>query len=136
MKKQAKTLFVKSGDLKMRLLRLANLQPFLVIIILFCQLHKYISQNLSADSHFEGLNIIKSYDINYIFKNKLFFNFGRKNPENLSFKIKNLGYTFVSFSSPQSLYCFLFSKLPCFLFLNKESYIKLIHNWCNGTPLQ
>ena len=68
MKKQAKTLFVKSGDLKKRqLLCLANLQPFLAI---FCQLHKHLSQNLGADGHFEGLNVSKSqlnqfYDINY-----------------------------------------------------------------------
>ena len=50
-----------------RLLRLANLQPFLAI---FCQLHKHLSQNLGADGHFEGLNVSKSqlnqfYDINY-----------------------------------------------------------------------
>ena len=48
-------------------MRLANLQPFLAI---FCQLHKYLSQNLGADGHFEGLNVSKSqlnqfYDINY-----------------------------------------------------------------------
>ena len=40
-----------------QLLRLAILQPFLAIS---CQPHKYISQNLGADGHFEGLNVSKS----------------------------------------------------------------------------
>ena len=31
------------------------LQPFLAIF--FCQLHKYLSQNLDADGHFEVLNV-------------------------------------------------------------------------------
>ena len=49
---------LKTGHLKKRqLLRLANLQPFLAI---FCQQHRYLSQNLDADSHFEGLNVSKS----------------------------------------------------------------------------
>ena len=42
---------------KRQLLRLANLQPFLAI---FCQQHKYLSQDLGADGHFEGLNMTKS----------------------------------------------------------------------------
>ena len=50
-----------------QLLCLAILQPFLAI---FYQLHKHIFQILSADGHFEGLNVSKSqlnqfYDTNY-----------------------------------------------------------------------
>ena len=45
---------IKTGDLKRRQpLRLAILRPFLVF---FCQLHKYLSQNLGADGHFEVLH--------------------------------------------------------------------------------
>ena len=52
------TSYVKSVRKKnWQLLRLAILQPFLAI---FCQLHKYFSQNLDAVSHFEGLNMSKS----------------------------------------------------------------------------
>ena len=55
----------------------------------FCQLHKYISQNLDADGHFEVLNMSKS-QLNQklqhktqIFIFQFLFNFGRKNLENL-----------------------------------------------------
>ena len=55
----------------------------------FCQLHRYISQNLGADSHFEVLNKSKLQlgqklqHKTLIFLSPLFFNFGRKNLENL-----------------------------------------------------
>ena len=51
---------------------------------LFCQLHKYLSQTLESDGHFEGLNMWKSQlDQNLwhklqMFLACLFFNFGRK----------------------------------------------------------
>ena len=55
----------------------------------FCQLHKYLSQNLGADGNFEVLNKSK-YQLDqklqhktHIFLYPLFFNCGRKNPENL-----------------------------------------------------
>ena len=39
----------------------------------FCQLHKYLSQNLGADSHFEGLNVSKSqWDQNLWHKTQFF----------------------------------------------------------------
>ena len=56
---------------------------------LFCQLHRYISQNLDTDSHFEVLNKSKSQldqklqRKTLIFFISLFINFGRKNLENL-----------------------------------------------------
>ena len=55
----------------------------------FCQLHRYLSQNVGADSHFEVLNKSKSQldqklqDKTQHFLSPLFFNFGRKNLENL-----------------------------------------------------
>ena len=58
----------------------------------FCQLHKYLSQNLGADSHFEGLNVSKS-QLNQNLRHKLqmvltslFFNFGRKKFKDKCFK--------------------------------------------------
>ena len=58
----------------------------------FCQLHKYILQNLGSDGHFEEVNVSKS-QLNQnlwhklqMFLTSLFFNFGRKKTENLSFK--------------------------------------------------
>ena len=59
------------------------------ILVLFSQMHKYISQNLGADGHFEVLNISKS-QLNQNLQHKtqilifqFLFNFGRKNLENL-----------------------------------------------------
>ena len=61
-------------------LRLAILQSFLVI---FCQLHEYLSQNLGSTCHFEDPNISKTqlnqkhqYEIqNFLIQ--VFFNFVR-----------------------------------------------------------
>ena len=52
-----------------QLLCLAILQPFQPFL---CLLHLYLSQNLDADNHFEGLNVSKSqldqnYDMSYKF---------------------------------------------------------------------
>ena len=68
---------------------MAILKPFLVI---FCYLHKYLSQNLGADGHYKRLNVSKSQlDQNLWHKSQIvltsvFFNYGRKKVENLSFK--------------------------------------------------
>ena len=54
----------------------------------FCPLHFYISQNLSAEGHFEVLNASKAQldqklqDKTQIFLFPVFFNFGRKISEN------------------------------------------------------
>ena len=67
-------------------LHLAILQSFLAI---FCQLHEYFPQNLGADVHFGVLNVSKfKLDQNlqhkkHFFGFHFFFNFGRKNSENL-----------------------------------------------------
>ena len=61
-------------------------RPFLAI---FFQLHVHLSQNLSADSHFEVLKTSKAQldlklsDKIQVFLFPIYFNFGRKNTENL-----------------------------------------------------
>ena len=61
--------------------RLAILQSFLAI---FCKLHYYISQNLGAESYFEGLNMSKfQLDQNLWYQSQIVltsacFNFWRK----------------------------------------------------------
>ena len=70
------------------LLRLVILQPFLAIFLP----NKYLSKNLDSDSHFEGLNICKSQLDQFLWHKSqfvltsMFFNFGRKKTEKLSFK--------------------------------------------------
>jgi hypothetical protein len=55
----------------------------------FRQPHRYLSQTFGADGHFEVLNMSKSQldkklqHKTQIFLFQFFFNFGRKNPENL-----------------------------------------------------
>ena len=67
---------------------LAILPAFLVI---FCQLHEHLSQNLGSNGHFEDPNLSKSqlnqklrYKIQ-IFPIQFFFNFVRKKTESLRF---------------------------------------------------
>ena len=55
----------------------------------FCQLHRHLSQKLGSDGYFEVLNKSKSQldqklqDKTQNFLSPLFFNYGRKNLENL-----------------------------------------------------
>ena len=49
---------IKTGYQKNRqLLHMANLQQFLAV---FCQLHKYLLQNLGSYGHLEEVNMLKS----------------------------------------------------------------------------
>ena len=58
----------------------------------FCQLHKYLSQNLGSDGHFEEVNMSKSQLNQNLwhklqeFLTSLFFNFGRKKIKEKCFK--------------------------------------------------
>ena len=61
---------------------------FMIILVFFCQLHEYLSQNLDADVHFEVLNLpkflldqkLQQKNINWF---PFFFHFGRKKSKNL-----------------------------------------------------
>ena len=75
---------------KGQFLRLVNFNHFWPF---FCQLHKYVSQNLGADIHFEGLNISKfQLDQNLWHQSQIVltstnvFQFWKKKIENLSYK--------------------------------------------------
>ena len=99
--------------------------------LFFCHLHKYLSQNLDSDSHFEELNMCKSQldqnlwpKLQIVLKN-VFFNFGRKKTENLSFKN---GHFFTICGHFYGNYIDIFHKtefqtviLRCLEFLNIDS---------------